>query len=461
MGRQNELPKKFMDKETKKQYKRGFNFDFSGRPIGHDANRCAKYISKRYELAYRNGKEFDNYQESVWKKVPAIELSKLIYDTLNKGKTYQWKASYEREVVEALKRRVYCESEFNAMRHLINLQNGMYDLNTHELIEHDLEYYSSIQLPYAYDEEAECPRFEQFLDEIFEGDEERIDKALEWLGYCMTVETKAQKSLILLGGGQNGKGVFTEVMTWLVGKENISNMALTDLSSDFNRVHLFNKTVNIAGENEVGKKGFNSQHFKTIIGEDMITASYKGIDGFSFRPFCKLVLTFNNLPYSADKSDGYFRRLDFLPFTRFFTEQEKDPDLREKLKKEIPGILNLAMEGLERLQANNFCFTESRVSEEVLANYKLELNPMCQFFDERIVVGDNNDRVSNKLCYDAYNSWLKENGYKSHMGKTKHSFWREFKDEARKRGIVLDGVAPHSGNDPYRTGFKLVKAYEE
>lgn len=457
MTLKNELRLEGMTAEEKKLFELGFFFSKDGNLKGLNANRFAKYIESRYYFIYRNGNEFEYYADGVWKQYPKMAFSKLLYEELESVKPNLWKLTYEKETLEVLKRILYTDVEFNSNRNLINLQNGMYNIETHELLDHDLEYYSSVQLPYAYDENAECPRFEQFLDEVFESDEERIFKALEWMGYCMTVETQAQKSLILVGGGSNGKGVFSEIMTMLVGKENISNVPLLDLGTDFNRVHLYNKTVNMAGENEVGKSGFNSQYFKTIIGEDTITAAHKGIDGFSFKPFCKLVLTFNNLPFTMDKSDGYFRRLDFLPFTRHFTDHEKDPYLREKLKEEIPGIFNLAMKGLARLQANGYRFTTSQVSENLLQEYKEELSPMMQFFNERITESEEEDRVENQTVYNAYIAWLKDNGYKSHTHLTTKSFWREFLEEAKKRQMKI--TSRHSGSSRYKTGFKLEKEY--
>lgn len=455
MAKQNEFRVEGMNEEERALYEIGYVFNKNGKLIGHNANQYAEHFEDNYNFLYRNGKEFDYYEDGVWQKMSKEAFSQMLYYELESVKKHLWKSSYEKEIIEVLKRTLFTDVEFNSSRELINLENGMYDIEKHELYEHDLEYYSSVQLPYAYDEEAECPRFEQFLEEVFEGDEERIAKAVEWLGYCMTVETKAQVSLILFGNGQNGKGVFTDVMKALVGKDNISYVPLLDLGSDFNRVHLYNKMVNMAGENEVGKNGFNSQYFKTIIGEDTITAAYKGIDGFAFKPFCKLVLTFNNLPFTVDKSEGYFRRLDFLPFTRHFKDSEKDVNLRHDLMNEIPGIFNLAMTGLARLQANNFKFTKSKASDELLAEYKEELSPMMQFFNEKITPDESGERVGNMSVYEAYIQWLKDNGYKSHTNLTTKAFWREFKGEAKKRDISVN--PGHSGSFRYKTGFRLEK----
>lgn len=456
--KQNMYPKRYMSKQQKQLFSRGYIFNKDGQVYGFNPNKFAAYIQNLYEIIFAIERKFYSYEYGVWRKMEKEEFSKFIYDELEEIEEGLWESGNEREAIKALERLLLYDKEFNGNRHLINLQNGMYNTKTHVLLPHNISYFSSFQIPFEYNANATCPRFERYLFEVFEGDNERIKKAVEWLGYCMTAETKAQKALILFGGGSNGKGVFTEILSAMAGKANVSNIPLADLGTDFNRVHLFNKTVNIAAENEVGKTGFNSQFFKTIIGEDTITAAFKGVDGFTYKPFCKLVLSFNNLPYTNDKSEGYFRRLDFLPFTRHFSENEKDTDLKTKLLEELPGIFNLAMEGLEQLQANNYKFSNCRVSEQLLVEYKVELSPMLQFFDDKVVAGDEEKRIDNKIVYSAFKAWAKENGYKSHSGISNKAFWREFEAEAKRRKI--ETTVGHSNSYRYHTGIKLVEEYK-
>lgn len=240
----------------------------------------------------------------------------------------------------------------------------------------------------------------------------------------------------------------------LVGKENVSGVPLTDLESNFERARLFNKLVNIASETEVGRKGMNSQHFKAIVGEDIITAAYKGVDSFEFRAFCKLVSSCNKLPKTNDSSEGYFRRLDLLPFTRHFSDEDKDPNLKEKVLAELPGIFNLAMKGLETLQKNDFKFSPCKASEDLLKEYKLELRPMVQFFDEMVVKDETGRRTNNKVAFESYKDWAKDNGYKRQTDISAKAFWRDFKAEASKREIVP--VSKHSNRTKYHTGFRLL-----
>lgn len=453
--KKNNLPLHRMDGVERALYNIGYVFDKNGDISGFNPNVFANYIIENNQLIFAENKMFYEYQDGCWWVLSREEISKYIYEQMESIQTRLWESKNEAEIIKVLQRKLYNGERLNQYRHLINVTNGMYDTLNHELLPHDPSYFSAIQLPYAYDPDADCIRFKRFLKEIFESDEERIQKSKEWFGYCLTTETKAQKSLLLWGMGGNGKGVFTDVMIALNGKENVSNVSLADLEDRFERVNLYNKLLNIASENEVGRNGFSSQNFKAIVGEDLINGAYKGIDSIMFRPYCKLVFSFNNLPITNDRSDGLFRRLDFLPFTKHFGGQKNDPNLREKLYAELPGIFNLAMEGLATLQANDFKFSSCDASDSLLQEYKIELSPMLQFFDDMILPGADDERVDNKLVYNAYKTWAKENGYRSHANISAKAFWRDFESEAKKRNIQT--ASGRSNSYRYHTGIRLVK----
>ncbi|MET3210365.1 UNVERIFIED_CONTAM: phage/plasmid-associated DNA primase [Paenibacillus sp. PvR008] len=68
----------------------------------------------------------------------------------------------------------------------------MLNVNNFQLEEHSYDFYSSVQVPITYDPEATCPRFLEFLNDIFDHDQERIDLIAEMFGYCLTTSTKSE-----------------------------------------------------------------------------------------------------------------------------------------------------------------------------------------------------------------------------------------------------------------------------
>lgn len=183
-----------------------------------------------------------------------------------------WTLKSEREYVEALKRTILYEGDMNPNRRCINLLNGMFDLQDFKLKEHSPEYFSTMQIPINYDESAECHQFIKFINRALNNDMERIKLIQEWTGYLLTTETKAQKALFLYGSGANGKGVYIDTISKIIGQDNISNIPLNELHKGFSRICLLDKTANISNENEFNGRSMNTQYFKAIVGEDRIQA---------------------------------------------------------------------------------------------------------------------------------------------------------------------------------------------
>lgn len=442
-----------MDSVQLELHARGFWFDEDGKVKGLNPNFYAEYIQDNYEFIFAEDAKWHQFQDGVWVVIELSEFKSFLYEELQEPRFGVWTKYRELEYMTAMERLLHETKPLNSHRHLINLKNGMYDTKRSKLIPHDSKYLSTIQIPIEYDEEAECPKFDQFLDDIFESDEERITKAIEWYGYCLCTETKAQRALFLYGSGSNGKGVFTEILSKIVGEENISHVALNELQRNFSRATLFGKSLNIATETEMGGKSLNTQYFKAITGEDTINADFKGKQVFSFKPTAKLVMSMNNLPHTRDRSDGYYRRLDFLSFTRHFSENAKDRDLRAKLEKELPGIFNLALKGLKQLRDNSFKFSPCATSDAVLVDYKEELNPMIGFFEECVEVVDASHREDNKIIYNSFKKWAEDNGHKGYASVSVQRFWREFEAEAKSRGIKTE--SKRSSSFRYHTGFEI------
>ena len=444
-----------MTDEEYELYVRGFVLNEDSEVIKHNPNFFARHVQENFDFIHANDSTWYQYQESLFVEITQNELEQFVYEEMQEPRFGVWRERYAKESLVAMKNMLFNPNPLNENRDLINLLNGMYDTVNNELIPHDPKYLSTIQVPIEFDEEATCPIFENLLEEWFEGDKERITKAIEWLGYSISTDTSAQKALFLWGSGSNGKGVFTEILTHLVHKDNVSNVALNELQKNFYRATLYGKSLNIASETEFGSKKFNTQYFKAITGQDRINADFKNKQVFSFDPTVKLVISMNNFPMTNDNTNGYYRRIDFLPFTRQFSEEEQDRTLKDKvIQNEMPGIFNLALKGLNQLRANGFEFSPCAESDKVLKSYKAELNPMILFFDECIEeTTDTTHQSDRKSIVERYYKWVDENCFGSDNKYKTPTFWNKFRAEAEKRNIKTKNG--HSGNFNYQTGVKL------
>lgn len=419
-------------------------------------NRFTSYIADRWYLVF-NSEDFYTYGNGLWSKVHEKYLLASLRDELHKYIDDIWTLKREKEYVGALQRLVYYDGELNGNKRFINMKNGMFDLEAFTLVKHSPEYYSTIQIPIEYDENAVCPNFINFINQSFLGDEESKTLAQEWSGYLLTAETKAQKGLILYGEGANGKGVFVDSISYLIGQENISSIPLNELHKGFSRVCLFNKLANISNENECNGNSFNTQYFKAITGEDVITAEQKNKPVFEFKPTVKLVFSTNNLPHTRDTSHGFMRRLSILHFKNTVKEENRDRDLKEKLKLESQGIFLWAVEGLKRLKGNKFKFSDCTTSNEVIREYEKELNPMVLFFEECIRKVDEEHREDRRIIYNSFRVWAESNGMEGYAKMGSQKFWKKFKEQAKALGYNCE--LKHSGMSRYCTGVKVVGAF--
>lgn len=416
----------------------GVAFDQEKGKMTFNANVFAEYFLNKHQLHFYDDKMFYEYQDGVWQPLSEIRLIRRIRDMFQVVKKNLYRSSFGIEAANMLKLEVTATNEMDTYKYLLNLANGMLDITTFELLPHSPEYLSTVRIPLVYDPDAKCERFEQFVAEIMDNDPERINVLQEIIGYLLTAEMTIHKGFFFHGDGSNGKSLLLDIVTMLVGPKNVSNLTLQDLENSFTRSSLIGKTVNIATENEISTKGFNSQYFKAIVTGDRIQVEKKYQDSISYTPICKLVFAVNNLPYSPDKTHGLYRRMLIIPFNRRFDGKQADKHLTKKLQKELAGILNWALVGLKRLREQDYEFTSSAVIDEAVSQYKKEQNPMLDYMLEMLIKGGQNDRVLKKAVLEGYQIWCQRNGLGDMVKMSPQKFWNTFKANCKESGLPYD-----------------------
>jgi putative DNA primase/helicase len=316
--------------------------------------------------------------------------------------------------------RSYCDREdFGASADdpKVCLSNGVLDLRTRELTPHNPEHKFFRALPVAYDPDAESPRFDRFLDDIT-GRSEDKRVLCEMIGYCLWPAYDYRAFLVLYGDGANGKSTFFEVVERFIGEENVSNCTLQQLASDrFAKADLYEKLANIAPDLP-DTKLTDTGAVKELTGEDTSRAEKKYKPAFEFTNRATLMFGANQLPDLGDPTPAIADRLIpiHLPY-RFTNEDDANPDARSRSRlvaemttdEELSGILNMALDGLDRLRRNDG-FTLSDSPEERLARYQQEANPIHRFADE-CLTNEPKRQVRKSVVYDAYKQWADEHGY--------------------------------------------------
>ena len=310
------------------------------------------------------------------------------------------------------------------------------------------EDYITVQLPIAYDATAECPRFLQFMDEIFECDNDKDAKircVLEAIGYSLTTDTKYEKFIMLIGSGANGKSVLLSVLESLVGSKLVSAVQPSQFDNKFQRAHLAGKLINIVTEIAEGAEIADAQ-LKAIVSGELTTAEHKLKPPFDFNPYATCWFGTNHMPHTRDFSEALFRRAIILKFNNKFNEGSAkcDPDLKDKLKKELPGILNVALNAYALLGRIGR-FTTPNESREAAKDWRLESDQIAQFFEDECIFQSNSSLESSSI-YMNYKIWAEGAGIYKMMGR------KGFTDRLVRLGATLNRG---SGGKRMITGIAL------
>lgn len=426
--------------------KLGISVDSETERVQFNPNIFVKFFNEKHDLVILSGTRFLLYdqQKGCWRFVEDIELMRQVrvhFEDVFPDGFRKWMGE---AAVEMLRLVVPIISEVDSKRDFLNLENGMFDLKSFQLLPHSPKFFSTIQIPMNFSPESVCPLFEKTVSQIMSGDAAKIAVFQELFGYLLSPDTCIHKVFFLYGEGANGKSLLLDVVSIVLGKENISNVSLGDLSKPFYRAALVGKTANISTENEISRRGFNSQYVKSISSGDPIQAECKYKDPISVKPTCKLVFAVNTLPTSMDSSFGLLRRIFILPFNERFEGEKADLHLVEKIKKELPGILNWALVGLKRLRENNYRFTKCTEIEEAVDQYQRESNFLLEFMKETLSAGTYDQRVGKNEFLEAFDYWCRQNGYPWVQKNELQRFWAQFKSNCKV--LNLKYVPKNSNN---------------
>ncbi len=271
-------------------------------------------------------------------------------------------------------------------RRKMNFLNGILDLSTWDFLSHTEDIGFRSVLPYEYNPHSKAPVFEKMLHKITGGNESIQKVILEYIGYCLSNDNCwAQKAVVLVGLGANGKSTLMDVFKKLAGDGNYATLTMEDLKkSEYNRQMLDRKLFNFSEETPT-KALLEHSMFKTLVtgGEIQVRSPYK--EPYSIKNNAKLIFSCNELPKAVDTTYGFYRRLIIIPFNQCITKEdpEYDPHIDVKLADELPGIFNLAMEGYKRL-CQQRGFSESKKLTETLEQYQDETDTVRGWAKENV-----------------------------------------------------------------------------
>ena len=320
---------------------------------------------------------------------------------------------------------VACSNDqFDRQPYLFYCANGTLDLRNGQLAAHSRNDFLTRISPIGYDPAATCPRFDRFLWETFDGDQELIEYVVRMLGYCLTGDTSEQKFWIWYGpAGQNGKSVLANIVRELLGHDYASEVSPKTLCGSEkqipNDIARLGKCRFLSCREPDLEARLNESLLKSLVGQDIVVARFLFKEFFEFRPQFKLLMQTNHLPRANASSDAIWRRIRVIPFNVRVADRDRKKNLaRELVESEGPGILSRlvrgAMEhykhGLSEPVAVTKATAAYREAQRLLDGISNTDSTCGQHFIVTHVQPSSGHVVTKAELYQAYEEHCRENG---------------------------------------------------
>ena len=396
-------------KRTLKSYEKKYKNDNNQKKLiklTHD-EVAKKLLDENKIVVYENNiciyehGVYKNDEESIYKKI--IEL-------VPDSNTYFRKEVYNYLLLIAQNRKINRESG------IINFKNGLYSLKNKKLYEHTPDFFSINQISTNLNLQApKVQAVENVLEKLSSGNSKRKQTILEMIGYSMTTSTKLQKAFILYGPtARNGKSTLINIITELIGSENVGTVPFREMSKNkFAGAGIKGKLLNVGSE-MTEEFIEDVSNFKTYITGDEVEIEEKFKPRQKIRPYAKFIFNANELPRVADKTDGFYRRLQIIPLEYSFTNKDaKNFNFNELITKE--ALEYLAKTSLEAYLNMGETFSNHGESQKEVDKYKVNSNSVLTFInDEEYIYSiiNKTSKVRNASeVYAWYKQYCKENQY--------------------------------------------------
>lgn len=440
----------FVEQDDKKEDRPYFSYD--------DTGNAERFVYRNKEVtrySYTN-KCWYFYDGKQWVSDTTGQIKRLldkVVEEMKKEDVYMADGVDEEEAIKAFQKHIKSSrsnrgktamlketehhlpvspDDFDKDKSVFNVQNGYLDLINGNLKDHDRKKMFTKISNVEFTDKIDCPRWIDFLNEIFEYDQELIDFIQKSVGYSLTGSTREQCMFILFGNGRNGKSVFLDIINDILGTyaTNIQPQTLmvkqqtSGANSDIARLK-GSRLVTTTEPNDGVR--LDEGLVKQLTGGDKVTARHLYGNEFEFDPEFKIWMATNHKPIIRGTDDGIWRRLKMIPFEYQIPDNKVDKNLKYKLRKELSAILNWALEGALKWQKEGL--KNPRVVEKANQEYRVEMDVTELFIQECCEV-DKDYSIQAKTLYQTYIEWAKENS-QYQMSNTR--FGKEMGNKFNKR----------------------------
>jgi P4 family phage/plasmid primase-like protien len=379
------------------------------KPVRPTDDELADRFINRYPLTAYGLGEWRRYNAGVWEEIKEAKVSREIIGILQEAKLEGIRPT--RNLISSVMGIIQAfitvdDEQWDACHDVIICKNGAFHIPTMTLQPHSPEHYATSRLDFDYTPTAQAPHWAYVLASTIPDASEFLQ---EYAGLALTTETKHELALWFCGPAGSGKSTIIEGMQAMLG-ERATLLGLADIErSRFALGDLRGKTLAVASEQPAIY--MQATHvLNAIVSGEKIHTERKFKDPIEFTPRVKIIWAMNELPRVPDAGNGLFRRVKVIKFPAL-AEKDRDPRIKEEIKKEGAGILNWALEGLRRLRARTY-FDVPACVKDATTDFQKNNDIPAVFIAEKCVIGPDY-RIQSQALYDAYRAWCEGNGHKS------------------------------------------------
>jgi P4 family phage/plasmid primase-like protien len=297
-------------------------------------------------------------------------------------------------------------------QNIISVQNGLLDLEADppRLLPHNPDLFITVSLPYAYWPEATCPRWEQFLQETFAGDENRGEKIAflqRWFGLCLIFDTTCQAFLVLHGRPGTGKSVIGGGLIAMLGHANVSCVTPRAMNSRFGLDPLIGKLANVVTDMD-SEERLDRGIFKRLVDGGIVMTEQKYKNPRQACSTVRFVFGTNKMPTGTNVNDGMWRRMIVLDCNHVVPAEKRNLAMSRPEywleQGELPGMLNWALAGLRKLRQEGGLTPPASSTQKIEEQRRL-VDPTHDFIESHLAVAPDAE-VERDALYRDYGKWI-------------------------------------------------------
>lgn len=364
----------------------------------------ADAVQQKLNLWFSGTDDFYYYEQSsgLWRSHADIAVKSILTDIRRGMKSDEDSHKKEKittifkEVIAVLKGRLAPKMQSMPVpdKRYIPLGNGIFDLETEELLPYTKNFFFTTKIPWNYNPESKCDRFSEMMDDWYT--REKVITGWEIMALCLFRGYPIHKFFIIYSPGGEGKSTFFNILTALLDEKNVSQVKINELSKQFESINLFRKFANIADELPPDKIT-DTGMLKQSTGNSMIGAARKFKSKLSFKSYATMIFSLNakdgRPPTTDDETDGFYRRLCMLKFNGV-AEDRKISGIDELIannQDEMEGILYKTITELIRLKNSGWKMTYRESTEETRKKHMDASNPFRVFVDDFCTIADDEE----------------------------------------------------------------------